>query len=161
MKGRALPWQERLESYIVKGHPEECWSWSGGHTRAAREGQRYAVFTYRNKTVGAHRAVYEKYFGKPAPGMEIDHQCCNPSCVNPSHLKAVTRGENLQNKPAYSNSKTGVRGVSPHYEGGYVVHVSQAGKNVYGGRYGTVEEAERAAIALRNKLYTNNVQDRK
>ena len=155
-----MPWQDRLEWYIDKGHPDECWTWSGGHSPTPAGGK-YAVFTYRNKSVGAHRAVYEKHHGPIPDGMEVDHQCRNTWCVNPAHLKAVTRTENMQNKTAYRNSKTGVRGVSPYYKGGFVVHVSDGtGRNAYGGKYDTIEEAERAAIELRNKMYTNNVLDR-
>lgn len=160
LKGRAIPWQDRVEMYTIEGADDECWTWSGGHTTNP-EGGKYAVFTYRNKTVGAHRAVYEKHFGKPPEGYHIDHQCRNTSCVNPAHLKAVTPGENMQNKTAYRNSKTGIRGVSPYYQGGFVVHVGDGtGRNVYGGKYDTIEEAARAAIELRNKMYTNNVLDR-
>lgn len=46
--------------------------------------------------MGAHRAVYELLVGPIADGLVIDHLCRKPSCVNPSHLEAVTQSENLK-----------------------------------------------------------------
>lgn len=58
----------------------------------------YAVLS---RTVGgrttsylAHRAAWTYINGAIPAGMTIDHTCYNTSCVNPSHLRAVTRGEN-------------------------------------------------------------------
>lgn len=47
---------------------------------------------------GAHRIAWSIGNGsKPIPaGAEIDHLCRNRRCVNPDHLEAVTRSENLR-----------------------------------------------------------------
>jgi hypothetical protein len=37
----------------------------------------------------------------------------------------------------------------------------KGGENHYGGYYDSIEEAEKAAISLRNELFTNNLLDRK
>jgi hypothetical protein len=47
-----------------------------------------------------HRAVYERYVGPIPPGLEIDHLCRVRNCVNPAHLEAVTRGENVRRQMA-------------------------------------------------------------
>jgi hypothetical protein len=48
-------------------------------------------------SVGAHRVSWVLHHNKEIPdGYEIDHLCENPQCVNPEHLEAVTRQENLR-----------------------------------------------------------------
>lgn len=44
----------------------------------------------------AHRRVYEIELGPITAGMELDHTCNTPPCVNPSHLQPVTHLENLR-----------------------------------------------------------------
>lgn len=43
----------------------------------------------------AHRYSYVKFRGAIPEGCEIDHLCRNKKCVNPKHLEAVTRSENM------------------------------------------------------------------
>lgn len=42
-----------------------------------------------------HRIAYELAVGPIPPGMELDHLCRIPSCVNPEHLEPVTRKQNV------------------------------------------------------------------
>lgn len=61
------------------------------------------TFTYRGKTrVRAHRQAYEDAYGPIPDGLEIDHVCRNPSCINPEHLEAVTHAENMRRMGPYS-----------------------------------------------------------
>jgi hypothetical protein len=48
------------------------------------------------KTVSVHRHNYITKFGPVPEGLVLDHKCCNPRCVNPDHLEAVTQKENVQ-----------------------------------------------------------------
>lgn len=71
-----------------------CWRWAA----ATRKG--YGVFrtgslkTGDRKLADAHRFAWETVNGPIADGLEIDHLCRNPLCVNPSHLEAVSPREN-------------------------------------------------------------------
>ena len=78
------------------------------------------------------------------------------------YLQAVTNALNLQNQSgAYRNSLTGVRGVQFNKDrNAYRVRVAVDGTRYHGGSFGTLDEAEEAAIALRNSLMTNNLLDR-
>lgn len=42
----------------------------------------------------AHRWAYENLVGPIPEGLELDHLCRVPACVNPDHLEPVTKAEN-------------------------------------------------------------------
>lgn len=68
----------------------ECWIWKGNI--ASND---YGSFSVKGKNIIAHRFSYECYKGKIPKGLEIHHICERASCVNPNHLKAVQREENI------------------------------------------------------------------
>lgn len=67
-----------------------CWDWLGS------KWQGYGQIWVQGGLVKAHRYSYETYIGQISDGLEIDHLCQNPSCVNPFHLQPVTHLENLR-----------------------------------------------------------------
>ena len=78
--------------------PNGCWEWCGT-TKDNGYGIRYGVFKWRNwgktKQGYAHRLAYIIFYGDIPKGKEINHLCKNTLCVNPQHLQAATRRENL------------------------------------------------------------------
>jgi hypothetical protein len=67
-----------------------CWIWTGAKTP-------YGAFSTGRCQIGAHVFSYEITYRTPVPaGLELDHLCRNPTCVNPVHLEAVTAGENVR-----------------------------------------------------------------
>jgi hypothetical protein len=68
-----------------------CWLWT-----ACLSSSGYGRFNYggRGTTGQAHRWAYEHYIGQIPDGMQLDHLCRNPRCVNPNHLEPVSPGEN-------------------------------------------------------------------
>lgn len=68
-----------------------CWNWT--RTKDKRGYGRVSVFY---KSMLAHRQSYLDFKGPIPDGMELDHLCMNPSCVNPDHLEPVTRKENAR-----------------------------------------------------------------
>ena len=90
---------KKAQSYPVGYIIQEsgCWDWVGGRSHG------YGAFRDhgRRRQVRAHRWMYEQAKGPIPDGLQIDHLCRNPGCVNPDHLEAVTQKTNL------------LRGISP------------------------------------------------
>jgi hypothetical protein len=84
---------ERFWEKVDKRGPDECWPWL-----AERNENGYGRFGRGTKAEGsvyAYRFSYELVKGPIPKGLEIDHLCRNPNCVNPAHLEAVTHAENM------------------------------------------------------------------
>ena len=74
----------------VKKIPKGCWEWLGAKNRKG-----YGQFFFNGKGGRAHRYSYEYFKGAIPEGLTVDHQCNNPSCVNPKHLKAMSMRDNV------------------------------------------------------------------
>lgn len=76
--------------FVDEPDEDGCWNWLGycdpnGYGRVKIDG----------KMRKAYRVSYELSVGPIPEGFDVDHQCWNPSCVNPAHLKAMTNKENI------------------------------------------------------------------
>jgi len=93
-----------------------CWLWRG---KVHRSG--YGVFSVGHaRSQFAHRWIYQHERGPVPAGLELDHLCRVRHCVNPAHLEAVTRRENLlrgQTIPAAHAAKTRCPQGHPYDEG--------------------------------------------
>lgn len=151
-------WQERFWSKVDK--TETCWLWTGGRSSSGYGQLRVGGRRGTMRTV--HRLSYEVHHGEIPAGMLIDHTCHAKECVNPAHLRAVSNKENQEHRSGpQRNSSSGYLGVHRNHRGpGWRAHVRHDGHLHYAGVFDTPEEANAAAIALRNKLFTHNNLDR-
>lgn len=134
-----------------------CWHW-----KRTKNDQGYGLIQIRYRAIRAHRLAYELAKGPIPQGLVIDHMCHNRGCVNPLHLQAVTQKQNTENpKGPKLGSTTGIVGVSWDKERQkYTAGVAHNGKRYSAGRFDNIEEAAEAVIRLRNKFFTNNLNDR-
>ncbi|MHA6764687.1 HNH endonuclease signature motif containing protein [Streptacidiphilus sp. PAMC 29251] len=69
-----------------------CWLW----TAAVNPGTGYGQFSLRHGVqVQAHRHSFELAFGPVPEAHDVHHACHVRRCVNPTHLQALTRSQNL------------------------------------------------------------------
>lgn len=90
---------EKILSKINK--TDYCWIWKG-EIKSNGYGRCY----FNGKNNSAHRLVYELLVGEIPKGLEIDHLCRNPKCVNPKHLEPVTHLENVRRSLPFRKLKT-------------------------------------------------------
>lgn len=81
---------ERFMRLVGKKLPSGCIPWKGCQTP-----QGYGLLMSKKRHLTASRVAYE-LFVEPIPkGMLILHSCDNPLCVCPTHLRAGTQKENV------------------------------------------------------------------
>lgn len=68
-----------------------CWLWTGA---IAKDRNGYGLF-HAGKTRRAHRIAYEHFIGEIPADMDLHHKCETTRCVNPHHLKPLSRQENV------------------------------------------------------------------
>lgn len=151
-----LTLEQRMFKKVHKGGANGCWEWTGATDRKG-----YGRIKISKRMRGAHRIAWEMANGPIPDGMDIDHRCANPSCVNPEHLRVVTRSQNNQHRTGpQKNSKSGVRGVYWNTQrNAWQAHAKVNGRIYWGGLHPTVEAADAAARALRAELHTHDDHD--
>jgi hypothetical protein len=94
--------EERFrQKYVVAD--SGCWLWTGATTGSGHRLVYGRFYDSEQRRVGmATHWSYIRSGRNIGKGLELDHLCRNTLCVNPDHLEAVTRRENV------------VRGTSPN-----------------------------------------------
>lgn len=90
-----MNFEDRFWSKVEK--TDTCWLWSAARDKKTG----YGRFKLNGKSRMAYDVAYELVKGSVPVGLELDHLCRNPPCVNPDHLEPVTRRVNA------------LRGISP------------------------------------------------
>lgn len=106
------PIAERFAEKFKVNEENGCWEWTGsldtggyGMLRRSRE----------RKMIAAHRLSYELHKGDPGR-FYVLHECDNPRCVNPEHLRLGTQQENMQDMQRRGRRR-GVTGPHGEYHG--------------------------------------------
>jgi len=90
------PPEERFWKYIEKCD-DGCWRWRGSKINTG-----YGLIYINGKTVYTHRFSYGLHHPITTPMSENDllilHNCNNPACCNPAHLRLGTQQENMDDR---------------------------------------------------------------
>lgn len=134
---------------------DTCWLWTGPTIKGG-----YGKVSVGGAQFLAHRYSYEMSGEVIPEGMFVDHVCSNRLCVNPVHLRVVTRKQNSEHLTGpYKGNQTGYRGVEPRGNR-FRASVRHNKKLHYLGTFDTAEEANEVATAKRLELFTHNDADR-
>lgn len=149
-------------------HPSlgQCWQWTGAICNKGTGAGYGNCIDHDGRLIRAHRFSYTIRNGAIPDDADIDHICRNRLCVRPEHLRAATRKQNAENRGVDRSSRTRIRGV--YLKGTdsatglprYGVQVGHNGRKHFGGYFSDLELAEKAAVELRNRLFTHNDGDR-
>lgn len=92
-----------------------CIAWTG-----AKDSRGYGRQWWppQRRTRGAYANAWELANGPVPDGLELDHLCMNPSCVNVDHLEPVTHQENMRRAAAAGVMGTG-KGRKTHCPKGH------------------------------------------
>jgi len=127
-----------FEKVVIPTDPDDCWWWIAARTGG---GYGYCYDSVAKKIRRAHRVAYQLFYGTIPIGLELDHRCNRPACVNPTHLMAVTHRANI------------LRSDAPHAQNARKTHCIHghplSGDNLYrpprGGRQCRCCHAQRVA----------------
>lgn len=114
----------------------------------------YIRINVDRKRYRLHQLIFFYHHGYLTDGKYIDHIDGNPSNNRIENLREVTASQNLMNSKLSAGSTSGVKGVHWYKsKNKYQVHVTLNSKTIHLGYFDTIEEAEAAAIAGREKYH--------
>lgn len=155
---REDPWV-RFDKY-TEALPTGCWLWTG-----PTNNQGYGELWTGEKLVGAHRWSYEQFIGDlpQEVTMGLDHTChtkgCKEggpcqhrACVNPLHLKPLTKVENTKRGKSGQHQASRTHCPEGHeYTPENTMLVKQSGGRP--GFYRRCRECHRARQEVRNRAH--------
>ena len=87
--------------------------------------------------------------------MEVDHKNLNRLDCRRENLRLATRTQNMRNRKAYANNRTGFKGVSPtnSQRSPFKAEIKLFGKKIYLGSFASAEDAAKAYDIAAIKLF--------
>lgn len=105
MKRSPIPEFEIEKFFRYVKATDSCWEW--GKTIQSNG---YGFFCVNKKYYYAHRVSFFIFNGYLTEGLNVDHTCMNRKCVNPEHLREVSKQisviENSNSLAAVNSRKT-------------------------------------------------------
>jgi len=87
------PVEDRMKAAFVVDPVTGCHNWT-----RAKTGSGYGAIVINQRTMCAHRIAFELANGPIADDAFVLHNCDNPACVNPAHMRLGTHEDNMHDK---------------------------------------------------------------
>jgi hypothetical protein len=97
---RAKAWKRLMDNRTILENG--CWQWTGARWGGGDK-RKYGVTSYAGNPDSAHRVSYRIFKGEIPSGLDVEHLCQNPLCINPEHLQASTRLVNIRRDHPWLN----------------------------------------------------------
>jgi hypothetical protein len=123
------------------GYQTPCWAWQW-----SKSSHGYGQRRIEGKLVNMHCKFYEEKYGKVPEGLELDHLCRVPSCVNPDHLEPVTHAENMRRG---DSTKLTHEDVAQLRESAYAMGACAGRAVMLAKKYGITRQVVNSIIARR------------
>ncbi len=104
---RKLSLEKSFEVRTLKS--ESCWEWTG-----SKDQYGYGRIRFNKVNMLAHRISFKIHKGEIPENLVIDHICRNRGCVNPEHLRAVTKSINSKENTASFTALNLLKTACPH-----------------------------------------------
>lgn len=150
---RPHPSQERLRDLLAYDPETGIWKWTGaarGYARYAGKvagclnAEGYWQISIGAKLYLAHRLAF-LYMDGEWPSEDVDHADMDRANNKWNNLRQATRSQNVANKPAQSNSLSGIRGVRETPHGTWQAYACHDGKYRSLGNFASKDAAAAAA----------------
>lgn len=132
------------------GPEDECWDWPYGKDRHG-----YGMVSRSGGSrTHAQRYSYEIHIGPLTRETHVDHECGNPGCWNPNHLRPVSNKTNSEYRTVQHGKNTsGYRGVQwCTTRKKWIGRVRHNYKYIYVGQFTDPKVASEAVRAKRQEL---------
>lgn len=83
----------RFWAKVRRVDSSKCWEWQSTKSEGG-----YGRFHLQGRQIPAHRVAYSLTSGVIPPGFLVRHECDNPGCCNPDHLRIGTPLDNMNDR---------------------------------------------------------------
>lgn len=141
---------EKLKAYPGKWR----YSWNG------KSPTPYVLGSYSDNGKRKDILLHRYLLGITDPHIDVDHKDHNGLNNRRNNLRALKHSHNVQNKRAYRNNSTGIRGVTIDKKTGkYRCSLQSKGRTLLNKKVDDIKEAARIVVEARKKHFPYSIEE--